>query len=132
MPRRKSISPIALLLLAGLLLTACDLGGPAGPTLTASPAASAAPSTPAGVARTPGPAGASSPGPVGSPAAQKVLRFPQGSDPQTTDPQLMSDFNEVAWGQLAFEALLEPMSSSNRRPARPSAWTSPPIGCNTR
>ena len=36
-----------------------------------------------------------------------MLRFPQGSDPQTTDPQLMSDFNEVAWGQLAFEALLE-------------------------
>jgi oligopeptide transport system substrate-binding protein len=106
--RRLSFRPVALLLLAGLLLAACDLDGSTGPTPTQGLAAPTATPVPAGRAGAPAP-GATSP-PTASalkPAGQKVLRFPQGADPQTTDPQLMSDFNEVAWGQLAFEALLE-------------------------
>ena len=107
MSRRLSFRPVALLLLAGLLLTACDLGGSPGPTPPQGTTALATSPAPAGLAGTPAPAAPSPALPGGSPAAQKVLRFPQGADPQTTDPQLMSDFNEVAWGQLAFEALLE-------------------------
>jgi oligopeptide transport system substrate-binding protein len=94
--------------------TGAAAGVTAGVTNTASSAAATTPTEAGAAAGTPA-AGGADLTPSAPPAkatstpkpGQTVARFRLSSEPDTTDPQKMSFVNEIGWGSLAWEGLLE-------------------------